>query len=273
MDMDIEEILNDITVLFNLQDKINIEYSNSNSNLKKHQIKKIFKIKIKSNYNNQFLVDSEMYKKLFKRLQKKEKVILNQFNDFLCNKNNFKKYLDNSKYLEDILSEFKQSVKIELNDKIKEKIHKFIIYLLELDYEEEIESKWQIYKRKQRKQKQKQESNINVKITDSTTKAKLIIYLSIPKQINENKIYYIHTQSGEIIGHVSEFKDDTIPKKFKFNNNSIRNPYNGLPVYEYNFDPTKKGIYHDLPKSSYREYSYNSQLNRLVSTHEIDMLS
>ena len=265
--MEISRTLHEINRLYDLEDKIIFDLKSQE--FKKRKLKYKLNIKIKSNYKNQFLLTSKMYKQIFpEQLQQNEETILHKFNNFLGKKSNFKKYLDNAKYLEDILTDFTNTTNLTLDPDITNKIHQFIIYLTNLDCEEDeednIESKWFIYKRN-RKQKQQY---TQVEITDSTTKAKSTIYLK-----PNNNLYTIITESGESIGTVTELKDPSIPASFKFNNMSIRNPKNGgLPVYKFIFNPDKRGVYHDLPKSSYQEYRYNHIRNALVSTYEIKFI-
>jgi hypothetical protein len=77
--------------------------------------------------------------------------------------------------------------------------------------------------------------------------------------INSTKLYNIQ---GKLCGYVKDWVDeeDEVPEDFKTSDNIVLNPCNNLPIQEYYINSIGS-IYCGLVSSTYREYSYDSDMD------------
>ena len=77
--------------------------------------------------------------------------------------------------------------------------------------------------------------------------------------INSTKLYNIQ---GKLCGYVKDWVDeeDEVPEDFKTSDNIVLNPWNNLPIQEYYINSIGS-IYCGLVSSTYREYTYDSDMD------------
>ena len=107
-----------------------------------------------------------------------------------------------------------------------------------------------------------------VEITDYDTKQKCIFAL----EHNENDGSAVLLTKAKVkIGKSLPWKDASIPGEFKNNNDTIVCPYGKYYLSQIQLFGEMKH-FHNLPKSDYFEYQYESKFNILQKTHEIKFM-